>query len=962
MKPKYCSIIGCFNTTETVGISFHFCKYYANGCIFKFSERASSHAYVCSIHFEESCFLGRWDGSRLLRRNSVPTLFLPTSLPFNETGLGDVASFMEIGLSDDDSSFNVDAGTPSQVNSEPIAMNSDELDDDVNCEVTDWTVSSDHIDHNYYCLYSTELNSFPTSPPLLHSTPFLNEIPVGSSLFETPRGRPPTKRTVRKTPISKRGLSFSSFGILGKNVTPSKIRMATSARALRVALQRSERKVKQMRKEITRLKNSASSVTEHAEASPILKLLLKGEIINKMKPKHGRRWTRGDKADAASILTAGRYLYELMGKTSCLPSKSTVMRLLKTIPFGVGLTDFILNALKKQAASLPENNRLCTLAFDEMAILPTLLYQPKLGNFLGFGDLGNEGGRLNRLADHALVFMLQGVCQKWKIPIAYYFTCGTIKTDKLTVLLPKIIRAVSSTGFSVVATVCDMGSTNIGAFNALSQFPGGSRDGGFFTVDNSKIYAVFDPPHLLKATRNNLLNHDFHFGKGLIASWKDIEEFYSIDSNLSRVAPKLTDRHIYKNLINKMKVSTAANVLSHSVYAGMHLMAEAKMISPKAMGTAEFVKFMDTLFDSFNGETKKPKDGKPHRICYHKDSPHNLLWLEAIKTFSSLKLVNKEGFDIGKLPFMTAWLRTLRSMKDLCHDLQINKGIEYIATRRFNQDPVENLFSCIRRLHPNPNINHFAADLKTMFINKIGSVKSTRSNCLDDKSEFLSDVQNHIISTSHQVPTPSTSSAPNTTHFSIPYSFHCGIFEEIAVNNRELELVSEVSQSAKPGEFCSKVSMAYVSGFIAKRLSGSRALKACQNCRDSLVSQEPLPEHKLIVKKEYRSTTQSLCYPSVGLNRAAEMAGDIFLENIPKNMEHESMASLELGANFENKIQNIVDFTWIHCSEHREVIISCFSGIFCRIFFTALAKRFRISYRQNKFSNKRKKNTFAHNA
>lgn len=55
-----------------------------------------------------------------------------------------------------------------------------------------------------------------------------------------------------------------------------------------------------------------------------------------------------------------------------------------------------------------------------------------------------------------------------------------------------------------------------------------------------------------------------------IAKWSDISEFYKLDNNANFVfAPALTDRHINPNLREQMRVKLAAQILSHSVTAGI---------------------------------------------------------------------------------------------------------------------------------------------------------------------------------------------------------------------------------------------------------------------------------------------------------------------------------------------------------------------------------------------------------
>ena len=110
-----------------------------------------------------------------------------------------------------------------------------------------------------------------------------------------------------------------------------------------------------------------------------------------------------------------------------------------------------------------------------------------------------------------------------------------------------------------------------------------------------KIIYLFDPPHLIKAIRNNLLKYDFHFG-GKVAQWNDIVTIFEKDRTLSiRRCPKLTKKPINLNGFTKMKVKYATQVLSHSVSATILLHVSLGALPSTATGTAEFISVMDKL-------------------------------------------------------------------------------------------------------------------------------------------------------------------------------------------------------------------------------------------------------------------------------------------------------------------------------------------------------------------------------
>ena len=138
---------------------------------------------------------------------------------------------------------------------------------------------------------------------------------------------------------------------------------------------------------------------------------------------------------------------------------------------------------------------------------------------------------------------------------------------------------------------------------------------------------MFDPPHLIKCTRNNLINYNFQFGQH-VASWQDIENFYVKDKMLSiRNAPKLTDKHIHPTNFQKMKVKYATQIFSHTVAAAICTYVSLGGLSSCASGTAEFLLKFDSLFDCVNSsklkamkELRRPITTKSSHITFLQES------------------------------------------------------------------------------------------------------------------------------------------------------------------------------------------------------------------------------------------------------------------------------------------------------------------------------------------------------
>ncbi|KAK9728841.1 hypothetical protein QE152_g16972 [Popillia japonica] len=196
-----------------------------------------------------------------------------------------------------------------------------------------------------------------------------------------------------------------------------------------------------------------------------------------------------------------------------------------------------------------------------------------------------------------------------------------------------------------------------------------------FEIQNEEIVPLFDPPHLLKGIRNNFLEHDATYlynGKRQVATWNDIVKLYEMDvgDDDTKMCNKLSDVHIYKDKIKKMKVSLAAQVFSRTVSAVMRgIITHGSTTLPRsAMDTADFLLFFNKLFDSVNGTALVV--GLPGNLKYAatKDSPHLNFWPKAVKTLEFIP------------PSLKHWKHTIRGFHYLWQKLQ-KVGVHYFPTR-----------------------------------------------------------------------------------------------------------------------------------------------------------------------------------------------------------------------------------------------------------------------------------------
>ncbi|CAK1597574.1 unnamed protein product [Parnassius mnemosyne] len=442
---------------------------------------------------------------------------------------------------------------------------------------------------------------------------------------------------------------------------------------------------------------------------------------------------------------------------------------LSLIPLRPGINPQIFNHIKKTVKRLPMEKRLCTLIFDEVALEPGLHFDK--GQIIGFEDFGHKN--TNQIADHALVFMLISIKGKFKQPICYTFCKSCTKKDNLKYLIKSLIKEVHKTGLKIIATICDQSQSNVSVVKSLREDTrkeylkqGLEHKSCSFEIENCKIFPLFDTPHLLKGVRNNLLNKDAKFiedGVEKIAKWEHIKMLFNEDvgEHELRLVNKLTEFHINKDKIPKMKVKFAAQVFSQRVSSAIRFLASHKILPTECQDTASFLLMFDKLFDSFNGHTYSGTE-KKFTGCLKNVSPHVSLWKELVTIIKSIKFItvikNKDGTEkvkYEKVPSTLNWAGNIETFLEMWEMLQKEHNVTSLLTRNFNQDPLENFFCCIRSngvRNTNPTCAQFINAYKTLLVNNLSSPHSVNANCEADDNKCLQSLSYLLKSTTDSVP------------------------------------------------------------------------------------------------------------------------------------------------------------------------------------------------------------------
>jgi hypothetical protein len=245
-----------------------------------------------------------------------------------------------------------------------------------------------------------------------------------------------------------------------------------------------------------------------------------------------------------------------------------------------------------------------------------------------------------------------------------------------------------------------------------------------------------------------------------------------------------------------------------------------------ALGTCDFLLFFDKLFDSLNGSLIKPGNGKYLRCAVTKTSPHLKFWDEAIHVLDTIRFFSSKNKEFVP-PSVKNWITTMKGFSYLWKKMG-RQGLQFLCTRNFNQDPVENFFSCIRShgvRNINPTCSSFTASYKSLLINNFVSSHSPGANCEEDEHEGALDSLRHFIETSQGPDNPTV---------------------EIVV---ETEHAAEVPQR-DPAPLLIQTH-AYIAGYMAKKIL--KQVGICKTCRSDLLVGSGVENdyHNLIKFREY---------------------------------------------------------------------------------------------------------------
>jgi len=309
--------------------------------------------------------------------------------------------------------------------------------------------------------------------------------------------------------------------------------------------------------------------------------------------------------------------------------------------------------------------------------------------------------------------MIRGLTTNWKQVVGYYLTGNSTNGDVLWHLLKQITVDRSTVHINVCAVVSDMGSSNRAMWCAAGIVTCKEHVENSVKhplLSNQLLFFLPDVPHVLKNARNCLRSHDIllppdivnqYSWPGPIVSIAHVQGLVDLkESSELKIASALCQKHVEPKQFEKMKVSFAAQLFSHSVSSALQFCVSVNLLPVGALTTSWFLEFVNQWFDVANVRTKLQ--------ALH---PNSVAKVEILKLMLSLAAnlrfrshVHSSVSSTWK-PIQTSLMMACKSLLDMQDHFVQCAYYRFLLTSRLTQDALENLFSQIRGRgdsHPTP--------------------------------------------------------------------------------------------------------------------------------------------------------------------------------------------------------------------------------------------------------------------
>lgn len=412
----------------------------------------------------------------------------------------------------------------------------------------------------------------------------------------------------------------------------------------------------------------------------------------------------------------GSNVLEFTRKHVCpLPSLRTIQRHFEKLDFMPGILSDNLKVLKNLVTDFSLSQLRFGLYFDEKAFIPGESRVGGTDNFIGKVTLPPR----DEYASNVLLFLVGGIQERIKIPVAFHFTSKS-DTGKAQAefLLKIIIETEEKTGIFIDFICFDLGPTNQAMLKELGNSIGKSNKNFHISHPRDserKLFLVPDNEHCCKNLIANFRNHDVEIPQKFvqkyslssnIAKLSDVEKLCKSQMKLDFKADKnLTDAIINPDHFAKMKSHTFEAIMTESVVASLELhdQIKRKRDSNKVSATA----FVLAKIDQWHHLTSKGE------LCVEDENYSEIknFLLESIEIIDNLKFNNRH--NICQTGAVWATLALLELTEYWSTIEMPHTKVKYLLN-----NCIENAFSIISSKQIKPSPCHIVEGIKAYSISK----------------------------------------------------------------------------------------------------------------------------------------------------------------------------------------------------------------------------------------------------
>lgn len=429
-----------------------------------------------------------------------------------------------------------------------------------------------------------------------------------------------------------------------------------------------------------------------------------------------------------------------------LPSVSTIRKWYSAIDGKPGFSEEAFDALKCKANDANSNGKeiLGCVIFDEVAIRKQEEFDEQSESRVGFVNLGTSFPDSNekKYAKEALVFMVTGINENFKIAVAYFLICGLNAAEKAA-LAQEVILRVTKAGIKVVGLTFDGLKSNLAMAKTMGASIVKNKPYILNPHSDDKIYLYPDACHMLKLVRNCLArNKKFYDSDGNAIEWSYVESLVNYQQkNKINLGNKLNKIHIQWEK-KKMSVRIAAETISNSNADALDFLRHKGVAEfTDSEATAKFFRRINNVFDITNSMHenaicfKRPISPQTQEE-YFKYFDESIIYMRNLKLEldgKSILLTNQ------KMPFL-GFTILLTNFRSFYNEYVSSNILPNVFTFRFSQDHLELLFASIRQMfgcNDNPSAKQFESAWRRL-LGQHQITASEYANCANNDTAYLS--------------------------------------------------------------------------------------------------------------------------------------------------------------------------------------------------------------------------------